>query len=139
MTGPPTRTTTFTWDRRPDRRAIYRTLDREYEAAVVESLGSFFANGYVYHGRKPVHWCFSCRTALAEAEVEYEERSDPSIYVKFPLSDKLAGRLPGLAAAAGGAAVSVVIWATTPWTLPANLAIAFHPDFKSAAVTAGPA
>jgi isoleucyl-tRNA synthetase len=74
--------------KQPDRKAIYRTLDREYEAVIVESLGAFFTKGFVYHGRKPVHWCFSCRTALAEAEVEYEERNDPSIYVKFPLSGR---------------------------------------------------
>lgn len=121
----------------PDRKAIYRTIDREYEAVIVESLGAFFSSGRVYHGRKPVHWCFSCRTALAEAEVEYEERNDPSVYVKFPLSENLATRMPALAEAAAGAPVSVVIWTTTPWTLPANLAIAFHPDHTYIAVRVG--
>ncbi len=123
-------------DRLPDRAAIYRTIDREYEAAIVESLGAFFSGGYVYHGSKPVHWCTSCRTALAEAEVEYEERNDPSIYVKFPLSDNVRRRLPALAAA-GDVPVSVVIWTTTPWTLPADLAVALHPDHAYVAVRAG--
>ena len=118
----------------PDRKAIYRTIDREYEAVIVEELGKFFSSGRVYHGRKPVHWCFSCRTALAEAEVEYEDRGDPSIYVKFPLSENLAERMPALAKAAAGAPVSVLIWTTTPWTIPANLAIAFHPDHAYVAV-----
>ena len=118
-------------EKKPDRTAIYRTIDREYEATIVESLGAFFTAGSVYHGRKPVHWCYSCRTALAEAEVEYEERTDPSIYVRFPLSENVWERLPDLGATAGGGArppVSVVIWTTTPWTLPADLAVALHPE-----------
>ena len=113
----------------PSRRAIYRTIDRSYEAEIIRQLGVFFAKGAIYHGEKPVHWCFSCRTALAEAEVEYEERSDPAIYVKFPVHG-LESRVPTLA----GRSVSVVIWTTTPWTLPANLAVALHPDFAYAAV-----
>ena len=119
-----------------DRLAIYRTIDRSYEAVIVESLGAFFTRGFVYHGRKPVHWCFSCRTALAEAEVEYEERSDPSIYVRFPLSDSVRRRLPALASAGPGQ-VSAVIWTTTPWTLPANLAVAFHPELTYVAARVG--
>ena len=83
----------------------------------------------VYKGKKPVHWCMHCRTALAEAEVEYEPHTSPSIYVEFPLAEpsaaELARRLPALA----GRAVSVLIWTTTPWTIPSNLAIAFHPEF----------
>jgi isoleucyl-tRNA synthetase len=92
----------------------------------------FFAKGSVYYGEKPVHWCFSCKTALAEAEVEYEDRTDPSIYVKFPVRG-LEARVPEL----GGRSVSVVIWTTTPWTLPANLAVALHPDLMYVAVEAG--
>src|SRR5206468_541784 len=85
--------------------------------------------GLVYKGKKPVHWCIHCRTALAEAEVEYEDHSSPSIYVEFPLApesaDELGARVPALA----GRNVSVLIWTTTPWTIPSNLAIAFHPEF----------
>ena len=87
----------------------------------------------VYTGKKPVHWCTHCRTALAEAEVEYEPHTSPSIYVEFPLAEasnaELASRLPALA----GRPVSVLIWTTTPWTIPSNLAIAFHPEFRYAA------
>src|SRR5262249_54250812 len=86
---------------------------------------------------KPVHWCIHCRTALAEAEVEYEEHASPSIYVEFPLSadsaDELASRVPELK----GRDVSVLIWTTTPWTIPSNLAIAFHPEFDYAAYQVG--
>jgi isoleucyl-tRNA synthetase len=99
----------------PSRSAIYRTIDRTYEAEVIHQLGRFFTKGAVYHGVKPVHWCYSCKTALAEAEVEYGDRSDLSIYVKFPVRG-LERRVGELA----GRAVSTVIWTTTPWTLPAN-------------------
>jgi len=116
----------------PSRTAIYRTLDRSYEAEVVRQLGRFFARGGVYHGVKPVHWCTSCRTALAEAEVEYEDRTDPSIFVRFPLRGS-ERRLPALA----GRRVAVPIWTTTPWTLPANLAVALHPDLPYVALDAG--
>jgi isoleucyl-tRNA synthetase len=107
----------------PSRRAIYRTIDRTYEAEIIRLLGGFFVKGGVYYGDKPVHWCFSCKTALAEAEVEYEERTDPSVYVKMPVAG-LERRVPALA----GKRVAVVVWTTTPWTLPANLAVALHPD-----------
>lgn len=104
----------------------YLTLDPDYEAAIVEQLGSFFVAGAAYFGKKPVHWCASCQTALAEAEVEYEDHTSPSIYVRFPLvSPDLKKRFPAIA----GRNVSILIWTTTPWTLPANLAIAFHPDY----------
>jgi isoleucyl-tRNA synthetase len=116
----------------PSRRAIYRTLDPTYEAEVIRHLGRFFEKGAIYHGEKPVHWCFSCRTALAEAEVEYENRTDPSIYVKFPLVGA-ERRIPQLA----GRQVSAVIWTTTPWTLPANLAVCLHPDLTYVAVEHG--
>jgi isoleucyl-tRNA synthetase len=112
---------------------LYLTMDFRYQAAIARALGRFVEQGLVYKGKKPVHWCIHCRTALAEAEVEYEDHTSPSIYVEFPLADAsrdtLASRLPALA----GRDVSVLIWTTTPWTIPSNLAIAFHPDFDYAA------
>jgi isoleucyl-tRNA synthetase len=112
---------------------LYLTMDFRYQAAIARALGKFVEQGLVYKGKKPVHWCIHCRTALAEAEVEYEDHSSPSIYVEFPLasasSDTIGARVPALA----GRPVSVLIWTTTPWTIPSNLAIAFHPDFDYAA------
>ncbi len=99
----------------------YLTLKPEYEAEIIRNVGSMFEKGYVYKGLKPVHWCASCVTALAEAEVEYDDHKSPSIYVKFPLKDKIDGI---------DEEVFVVIWTTTPWTLPANLGISLHPDFE---------
>ena len=112
----------------------YLTMNSRYQADIVRSLGKFVERGLVYKGKKPVHWCIHCRTALAEAEVEYADHSSPSIYVEFPLSagrarPTLAARVPALA----GRSVSVLIWTTTPWTIPSNLAIAFHPEFDYAA------
>jgi isoleucyl-tRNA synthetase len=111
----------------------YVTMDFRYQAAIARALGRFVEQGLVYKGKKPVHWCIHCRTALAEAEVEYGDHASPSIYVEFPLADdgaaELAARIPELA----GARVSVLIWTTTPWTIPSNLAVAFHPDFDYAA------
>jgi isoleucyl-tRNA synthetase len=107
----------------------YLTMHREYEAEVLRHLAAFFASGNVYKGKKPVHWCAHCRTALAEAEIEYKDRESPSIYVKFPMISDLSKKFPALK----GKKVFVLIWTTTPWTLPANLAIAFHPDFEYAA------
>jgi isoleucyl-tRNA synthetase len=104
----------------------YLTMDYGYEAAIVRELGRFFARGNVYKGVKPVHWCVHDQTALAEAEVEYEDRSDYSIWVKFPLSPESQATLPFLA----GKQAAVVVWTTTPWTLPANLAVAFHPSYE---------
>ncbi|MFA9453992.1 MAG: class I tRNA ligase family protein, partial [Candidatus Aminicenantaceae bacterium] len=111
----------------------YLTLDPEYEGDIIRFLAAFFARGNVYKGKKPVLWCASCRTALAEAEIEYADRRSPSIYVKFPMISNLGEKYPELK----GKAVSVLIWTTTPWTLPANLAIAFHPDFEYAAFEVG--
>src|SRR6478752_5128877 len=111
----------------------YLTMDFRYQAAIARTFGQFVERGLVYKGKKPVHWCIHCRTALAEAEVEYEDHSSPSIYVEFPLAQdagaELAARVPALA----GRNVSVLIWTTTPWTIPSNLAIAFHPEFDYAA------
>ena len=107
----------------------YLTMSYRYQAAIVRALGAFVRQGLIHKGRKPVHWCIHCRTALAEAEVEYEPHTSPSIYVEFPFAGPgdtpLGERVPELA----GAAPSVLIWTTTPWTIPANLAVAFHPDF----------
>src|SRR5215208_6826161 len=112
---------------------LYLTMDFRYQAAIARALGKFVERGLVYKGKKPVHWCIHCRTALAEAEVEYADHSSPSIYVEFPLGPsgaaELATRVPALA----GRQVSVLIWTTTPWTIPSNLAIAFHPEFDYAA------
>ena len=111
----------------------YLTMNYEYQAAIVRALGKFVAKGMVYKGKKPVHWCIHCRTALAEAEVEYEDHASPSIYVEFPLDPESAGELASRVPALAGHNVSVLIWTTTPWTIPSNLAIAFHPDFDYAA------
>ena len=113
----------------------YLTMSYDYEATIVRELGKFLGNGGVYRGLKPVYWCTSCETALAEAEVEYFDHNSPSIFVKFPLiSDSLIKeKFPSLS----DQKTSIVIWTTTPWTLPANLAVCLHPDFEYSAVKAG--
>ena len=108
----------------------YLTMNHAYVAAILEEYGKFFLSGAVYRSKKPVHWCATCHTALAEAEVEYEEHKTPSIFVKFPLVKPAAGM-------AADKPISLVIWTTTPWTLPANLAIAVHPDLEYVLVDAG--
>ena len=108
----------------------YLTMNFPYEAAIVRECGKFSLNGSLYKSKKPIHWCISCQTALAEAEVEYEEHTSPSVFVKFPMISDLGPLYPSLE----GRDVSMVIWTTTPWTLPANLAIALHPDFEYVAV-----
>ena len=111
----------------------YLTMNFPYEATIVREFGKFALNGSLVRSKKPIYWCISCKTALAEAEVEYEEHTSPSIYVKFPMISDLSTSYPVLA----GKEVSIVIWTTTPWTLPANLAIALHPDFEYVAVETG--
>lgn len=108
----------------------YMTMTNEYEGLTAAELAKFAHNGGLYRGRKPVHWCSSCVTALAEAEVEYADHTSPSIYVKFPLKDDISAAVPVLA----GKPTFVVIWTTTPWTIPANLAISLHPEFDYCAV-----
>src|SRR2546421_8815677 len=112
---------------------LYLTMDYKYQAAIARALGKFVEQGVVYKGKKPVHWCIHCRTALAEAEVEYEDHSSPSIYVEFPLAPASASELASRVPALKGRDVSVLIWTTTPWTIPSNLAIAFHPELDYAA------
>ncbi len=99
----------------------YITMAPAYQAVIAREFGRFVGRGLVYKGLKPVHWCMHCKTALAQAEVEYEDQRTPSVYVRFPLTGSLPSR-PAIAKP------SLVIWTTTPWTLPANLAIAVHPD-----------
>jgi isoleucyl-tRNA synthetase len=108
----------------------YLTMSPEYEAVIAKTFVDFLHNGYVYKGLKPVHWCIKDRTALAEAEVEYEDHSSPSIYVRFRLASDPAHLDPALA----GETVYVLIWTTTPWTIPANLAISFNPKYEYVAV-----
>jgi isoleucyl-tRNA synthetase len=100
----------------------YLTMSNQYEACIADTFVTFLEKGYVYRGLKPVHWCIHDRTALAEAEVEYEDHTSPSIWVKFPVVAD--GRSSPL-----GADVAALIWTTTPWTLPHNRALAFHPDY----------
>jgi isoleucyl-tRNA synthetase len=103
----------------------YLTMNFSYEATIAGAFLDFMEKGYVYRGRKPVYWCLFDRTALAEAEVEYEDHVSPSVWVTF----KASGSGPESAQAKLGAETSAVIWTTTPWTLPHNRGLAFHPDF----------
>ncbi|HEX9390487.1 MAG TPA: isoleucine--tRNA ligase [Usitatibacteraceae bacterium] len=115
----------------------YKTMNFATEAAEIRTLGKLFERGYVYRGLKPVNWCFDCQSALAEAEVEYEDKNSTAIDVGFPLAEgdrgKLAGAF-GLSALPEGP-VYAAIWTTTPWTIPANQALNFHPDFQYALVS----
>jgi len=110
--------------------APYLTLNPEYEAGVIDIFADLVRGGYIYKSLKPIHWCMTCETALAEAELEYSDDESPSIFVKFTMLDDVADLFP----AAGSLPVSVVIWTTTPWTLPANMSVAVHPMFDYAAV-----
>jgi len=112
----------------------YLTLDPKYEGVIVKVFGDLVKNGYIYRQKKPVYWCPSCETALADAEVEYAEHVSHSVYVKFAVT-KLPPALEKLDL--GGLAASVLIWTTTPWTLPANVALAFQPqaEYVAARVT----
>ena len=106
----------------------YLTLDPRYEAAILDVLSDLLEQGYVERQLKPIHWCISDRTALAEAELEYQEASTPSIFVNFPV-------LSGVPQSWGDAGPwNLMIWTTTPWTLPANVAVAVHPDLEYAGI-----
>jgi len=107
----------------------YITMDYHFEANTVREIGKFLGNGGLYKGAKPVHWCVSCATALAEAEVEYDDHTSHSIYVKFAAGEDLSDISPALSAD-----TSIVIWTTTPWTIPANLAVSVGPNIEYAAV-----
>ena len=110
----------------------YQTMNFRYQAEIVRVFAEFVRRDAVYKGMRPVHWCISCQTALAEAEVEYKDHTSYSVYVRFqfPDAEKLDSEL-------AGRSVSIVIWTTTPWTLPANLAISFNPGFEYSAVEVG--
>ena len=108
----------------------YLTLKPEFEARQIEIFGEMAKKGYIYKGLKPVYWCPDCRTALAEAEIEYAEDECDSIYVRFKLTDDPNGVLAKHNIPLDKA--WIVIWTTTPWTMPANVAIALHPDFEYA-------
>ncbi|MFZ1085389.1 MAG: isoleucine--tRNA ligase [Terracidiphilus sp.] len=114
-------------------RQPYRTMARNYEARTLEAFYGFLEKGFVYRGLKPVYWCIHDRTALAEAEVEYAQHTSSSVYVRYRLTSDPAAIDPALA----GKQVSTIIWTTTPWTLPASMAVAFHPDFEYVALEAG--
>ncbi len=108
----------------------YKTMSRDYEARTLEAFYGFLEKGFVYRGLKPVYWCIHDRTALAEAEVEYEMHTSPSVYVRYRMTSVPEALDQGLA----GHDVYTIIWTTTPWTLPASLAVAFHPDFEYVAL-----
>ncbi len=112
------------WDRR------YATMDFAYEATIARAFGEFYGKKLVYQALKSVRWCFTDQTALAEAELEYEERTDPAITVAMPFEDSRAvlDRFQGIAPGRLGTPVSALVWTTTPWTIPSNVAIAIHPE-----------
>ena len=108
----------------------YLTMSFGYEASIVETFYDFFERGFVYKGLKPVYWCLHDRTALAEAEVEYEQHTSPSVYVRYALTSDPGTIHPALA----GKDVYTIIWTTTPWTIPASQAVAFHPQLEYVAI-----
>ncbi|HPC46535.1 MAG TPA: isoleucine--tRNA ligase [Deltaproteobacteria bacterium] len=110
----------------------YVTMSYGYEATIVRELGKFIGQGSLYRARKPVYWCATCQTALAEAEVEYNDQTTPAIFVRFKMVSDVSERVEELKPHRDD--TYVVIWTTTPWTIPANLAVAFHPELDYAAV-----
>ncbi|MCX7848015.1 MAG: isoleucine--tRNA ligase [bacterium] len=106
----------------------YITMDYAYEAAIIRAFGALYDNGLIYKGLKPIHWCISCETALAQSEIEYADHISPAIFVKFPVRDGVP--LPFSTCPRP----HIVIWTTTPWTLPANRAVAVHASFQYCAV-----
>jgi len=115
------------WDR------PYLTMNYSYEAATAHEFNKFLLSDAVVRNKKPVYWCSTCATALAEAEVEYHQHTSPSVYVKFQAVESFAD----IDEALGGEKTYIVIWTTTPWTLPANRGLALHPDFVYSAVKVG--
>ena len=118
------------WDR------PYLTMDHQFEADIVRALGKIIDNGHLHKGSKPVHWCVDCGSALAEAEVEYEDKTSPAIDVRFQVMNEeaLLTRCHHVEGKAGEGPISFVIWTTTPWTLPANQAVALNPNLEYAVV-----
>ena len=110
----------------------YLTMNFDTEANIVRALGKIIANGHLHKGDKPVHWCTDCGSALAEAEVDYKDKASPAIDVKFPVVDEdtFLNALHSAPGHPGAGPISVLIWTTTPWTLPANLAVALNPKFE---------
>ncbi len=117
----------------------YLTMDFRFEADIVRALGGIIEAGHLQKGVKPVHWCTDCGSALAEAEVEYEDKDSPAIDVRFSVLDEAAllARCHHIPGQAGQGRISVVIWTTTPWTLPANQAVALNPEVEYAVVQCG--
>jgi isoleucyl-tRNA synthetase len=111
----------------------YATMNPQYESVVLSTFFSFYENGFVYKGLRAVYWCMHDETALAEAEVEYENHTSPTVWVKYALLDDPTK----IDAALAGKKVSTIIWTTTPWTLPASMAVAFHPDAEYVALESG--
>ncbi len=111
----------------------YVTMDPQYESVVLSTFFSFYENGFVYKGLRAVYWCMHDETALAEAEVEYENHTSPTVFVKYSLMDDPAR----IDAALAGKKASTIIWTTTPWTLPASMAVAFHPDEEYVGLESG--
>jgi isoleucyl-tRNA synthetase len=108
----------------------YLTMAPQFEGDQLRALAEVIRRGHLYKGLKPVHWCMDCGSALAEAEVEYEDKTSPSVYVMFPAQDEKAFLAKmQVGKDAGKGPISVLIWTTTPWTLPANQAVALHPEF----------
>src|SRR5213082_132295 len=108
----------------------YSTMSPEYESVIARVFFDFWENGFVYKGLRPVYWCIFDRTALAEAEVEYEQHTSPSVWVKYTLTSAPEA----IDAALAAKRVSTIIWTTTPWTLPASMAVAFHPEYEYVAL-----
>ena len=111
----------------------YSTMNPEFESVVIETFFDFFEHDFVYKGLRSTYWCIHDQTALAEAEVEYENHTSPTVWVKYPFAGNPASLDPALA----GKKVATIIWTTTPWTLPASRAVAFHPDEEYLAIESG--
>jgi isoleucyl-tRNA synthetase len=115
----------------------YATMTPQYESVVIETFFSFYENGFVYKGLRAVYWCMHDETALAEAEVEYENHTSPTVWVKYALLDAPDNDPAAIDPALAGKKVNTIIWTTTPWTLPASMAVAFHPDEDYVALESG--
>ena len=108
----------------------YLTMSKGYEASIVETFYDFFEKKFIYKGLRPVYWCIHDKTALAEAEVEYEQHTSPSVYVRYKLAndpEMISAALAGSSRGPKHDVVYTIIWTTTPWTLPASQAVAFNP------------